>query len=187
MKKLAIVLLVLTATPVMAEDEVLIRGIKESGGFGAPVVKFTQVNGQFGVIVGGRGGWIINRSLVVGGGGYGLAGSVNAEEINSDTKLGMGYGGLELEYIFASRKVVHFSVQGLIGAGGVRYQDSDASEGDAVFIVEPSLNLVLNVTKFFRLALGAGYRYIAGVDSADLDAWALNGLSGTVALKFGYF
>ena len=39
------------------------------GGFGGPVVKFTEIDGQFGVLVGGRGGWIINDSFVIGAGG----------------------------------------------------------------------------------------------------------------------
>ena len=33
------------------------------------MVKFTEIDGEFGVLVGGRGGWIINDSFVIGAGG----------------------------------------------------------------------------------------------------------------------
>ena len=32
---------------------------------------FTTLNGENAVLVGGRGGWIINHSFVLGGAGYG--------------------------------------------------------------------------------------------------------------------
>ncbi|NIN69246.1 MAG: hypothetical protein GTO63_32105, partial [Anaerolineae bacterium] len=57
---------------VAQEPETLIEGDVRHGGFGGPVVKFTEVNNEFGVLVGGRGGWIINDSFVLGAGGYGL-------------------------------------------------------------------------------------------------------------------
>ena len=37
-----------------------------------PAIRFTQIDGDFGVLVGGRGEWIINHRFVLGGGGYGL-------------------------------------------------------------------------------------------------------------------
>jgi len=54
------------------EEETLLGGGFESGGYGGPVVKFTNVKGEFAVMAGGYGGWLINHSLMLGGGGYGL-------------------------------------------------------------------------------------------------------------------
>jgi hypothetical protein len=62
--------------PVFAGDETLFSGNVEHGGFGGPVVKFTQIKDEFGVLVGGRGGWIINHSFVLGAGGYGDSGAI---------------------------------------------------------------------------------------------------------------
>jgi hypothetical protein len=58
------------------EEETLISGGIDSGGFGALVFKFSGVNDQFAGFAGARGGWIINHQFVVGGGGYGLTSNI---------------------------------------------------------------------------------------------------------------
>jgi hypothetical protein len=47
----------------------------------------------------------------------------------------------------------------------------------------------LNVTKWFRLCLGGGYRYIDGVDEniVGVSSSALRGANGELTLKFGFF
>ena len=45
---------------------------KTSGGFGGPVLKITRINDVFGLMVGGRGGWIYKHTYAIGGGLYGL-------------------------------------------------------------------------------------------------------------------
>ena len=182
------------ATPVLAQDETLISGKIESGGFGGPVVKFTQVTDEFGVLVGGRGGWIINHTFVIGGGGYGLANEIKAKQIGPDTLLylSLGYGGLELEYVHASNKLIHSSIQVLIGAGGVNYTERDnhserGREGDTFFVVEPGVNLILNVAKSFRVGVGASYRFISGVNFNGLSNGDLSGPAATLTFKFGKF
>ncbi|MBS4000680.1 MAG: hypothetical protein KGZ71_09375, partial [Desulfobulbaceae bacterium] len=42
------------------------------GGFGAPEFKFSEVNGDFALYIGGRGGVIINNSFIIGLAGYGV-------------------------------------------------------------------------------------------------------------------
>ena len=58
------------------QQETLLSGNIESGGFGGFVVRFSEIGGAFAVLAGGRGGWIINHTFVLGGGGYGLANDV---------------------------------------------------------------------------------------------------------------
>ena len=65
--------------------------------------------------MGGRGGWIINHEFVVGGGGYGLSTDILVD----GKKLAMGYGGLELGYVFFSDSLVHFTIHSLFGFGGI--------------------------------------------------------------------
>ena len=79
MKKTVIIFVAsIMVTPVLAQEETLISGQLEYGGYGGPVVKFTTINNDWEVMVGGRGGWIINHSFVLGGGGYGLVTDVEA-------------------------------------------------------------------------------------------------------------
>lgn len=186
--------ILLLALPLNAQEaETLIGGDIESGGFGGPVLKFGPINGETGVLVGGRGGWIINHTFILGGGGYGLVSNVKARTADSvlGNRLMMGYGGLELEYVASSNQLVHLSIHALIGGGAVSYQTNNASmrngSSDAFFIAEPGVSVNLNVTKFFRIAAGASYRYVAGLASKLSTNADLSGPTGVLTLKFGKF
>jgi hypothetical protein len=177
-----------------AQEQTLISGNIESGGFGGPVIKITKINGESAVLVGGRGGWIINHTFVLGGAGYGLVTNVNAKSTDSASQyIQMGYGGLDLEYIVSSDNLLHFSIGLLIGGGGIGYQDekgrffNDSHKMDSFFILEPCVQTNLNVTHFFRISAGISYRYISGLKSAMSTNDDLSGPSAVLALKFGKF
>jgi len=198
MKRILIVLILLSSvfTTVLsaADEETLFSGRIEHGGFGGPVVMFSQINGHTGVIVGGRGGWIINHIITIGGGGYGLSNKVPAgpQAWGDSLALVMGYGGFEVGFIFNSDKLIHLDFHTLIGAGGTGtrlWNDDvrDEANDGSFFIVEPVLSLVLNVTHNFRIAGGVGYRYISGVDSPYFTDSDLSGTSINISFKFGHF
>lgn len=188
---------VLLLTPLWAQQQTLISGKVEHGGFGGgPVAKFSTINDRLGVLVGGRGGWIINHTLILGGGGYGLANDVAANVTGpfGEKYLEFGYGGFEMEWVINSDKLLHFAVQTLIGAGSVnfRYHDNEVRlrthlEPDEVFVVEPGATLDLNVTPWWRLSIGGSYRYVTGVDSQAASEADLTGPSAMVMLRFGKF
>jgi hypothetical protein len=195
MKNLIIMLLVVILSyPAMAQDETLISGEVESGGYGAPIFKVGQINGTTGVFVGGQGGWIINHSFVLGGKGYGLANNVDIEG-SQNLKLEFGCGGVLLEYIFSSDKLLHVGLNAMIGAGGARYVVKDYTNGyddvnytsSSFFVLEPGINLVLNVSSYFRIGAGATYRYVSGVEYEGLSNSNLSGATGEIVFKFGSF
>jgi hypothetical protein len=45
----------------------------------------------------------------------------------------------------------------------------------------------VNVTGFFRVGLGASYRFVQDVDLVELRNEDVSGFSGVVTLKFGRF
>lgn len=180
---LTIATLLALAAPALAQERTLISGGFESGGFGAPVVKFSQVDGEFALFVGGRGGWIINHAFVVGGGGYGLANDIDTND-DGVRDLELGYGGLELEYVSSSDALIHFTAYLLIGGGGL---SGTSVLEEAVFVLEPALNGELNVTDYFRFHAGAGFRWVSGVDSPGVDGSDLSSFYAQVTLKFGTF
>jgi hypothetical protein len=183
------------AVPALSQEETLISGDVEHGGFGGPVVKLTRVNGENAVFVGGRGGWIINHTFILGGGGYGLVTDVKAKTPgpSGQTKIDLGYGGVELEYVASSEKLVHTSFLLLVGAGAVSYKQADSAfaSGDrdthGFFIMEPAVSVHLNVTAFFRIAAGVSYRYVTGAEGPQSSNADLSGLSGVLTLEFGKF
>ena len=122
--------------------------------------------------------------------------SVNELADGSSPRFDLGYGGFEMEYIHRSRKLMHFTILALIGAGSVKYRDRDwywdwldgyDHSEDVFFVAEPSANLMMNVTTYFRVGIGASYRFVAGIEIGGLDEADLSGPSATVTMKFGSF
>jgi len=196
MKTAAVVLLLCVGTfSAFAQEETLINGPIESGGFGGPVVKVGSFNGETAILVGGRGGWIVNHSFIIGGGGYGLVNDVKAKVPGpyGERYLNFGYGGLELEYVADPERLINYSFQALIGAGGLSWRDQDVqigmrnSDNDTFFIVEPGVNATLNVTPYFRISGGVSYRFISGVQSPASTNADLSGPSGVLTFRFGKF
>lgn len=199
-----IILTFIISCAAFAQEETLLQKDKIThGGFGGPVVKYTQIKGDPAVLVGGRGGWIINHSFIIGGGGYGLVNNIDANNpfINYywgvRPYLNFGYGGLELEYIIQSDRLIHYSVCTLIGGGGVSYRrsliednnwdDDWSSPNDAFFVFEPSFNVEVNIISFMRVNAGVSYRFISGANFDDLRNSDLAGPSVMLTFKFGKF
>jgi len=197
---LFIIMLFVFASDVAAQEQTLFKGDFEKGGFGGAVVKFTSINDQSAVMVGGRGGWIINHSLVLGGGVYGVVTEVNAPAgvlpLERPLDIEFGYGGFEMEYIIHPKSLVHFSIYTLIGGGvtnfvkdvgAVTESNEQAGESDFMFVLEPAVNAELNVTTWFHLNGGVSYRLTSGVNQEGLNDCDFSGMAATLTFKFGKF
>ncbi|HEY9167729.1 MAG TPA: hypothetical protein VIS48_16365 [Candidatus Kryptonia bacterium] len=186
-----------------AQEQTLISGPIESGGYGGPAVRFSTIDNHFAVMVGGYGGWLINHTFLLGGGGYGLVNSISAPQAatlyysaGQDFRFNFGYGGLFLEYIGAPDNLFHFSISTLIGAGGVGYGYWNnysnslwgiSSPTSAFFVLEPGAGVELNITPFFRLNAGGSYRLVRGSDLVGITDSELSDLSIYLTFKFGKF
>jgi hypothetical protein len=199
MKSIILFLVIVFSVSAFAQEQTLFD-IKEveHGGYGAFVMKFCSVNNEFGVLVGGRGGWIIDHTFAIGGAGYGLANNVHSRVVGpwGERFVNFGYGGLDLEYIVNSDDLVHLSIHSLVGAGAVGFRGSwegnqnfgmDNRMGDVFFVLEPGVNIDLNVTKWFRTSLGMSYRYLSGVSSESTTNTDLQGPSAMLSYPFGKY
>jgi len=174
------------------------------GGYGGLSINYSQIDGKGAILVGAKGAWIINHGIGIGIGGYGFANDINYEKtINGSIDkytLAGGYGGLLIELIIGANWPVHVSIPVLIGAGTVayvnnhwkNYDDPDFhrpynQDGDAFFVIEPGIEIELNMVKFMRLAIGGHYRFTSNLDLVDTKSGILNGFSTGVTLKFGKF
>lgn len=120
MRLLTFFILMLAFTMVVtAQEETLFDLEGENGGFGGPVVKFTSVNGQAAVMFGGRGGWIIDHSLLLGGGAYSVASEVDAPAgvlpLEGPLDVEFGYIGFEIEYVVRPMTLWHYSYYLFLG------------------------------------------------------------------------
>ena len=185
------------------------------GGYGVILMNYSQIDGKDAFLVGMRGMWLINHGVGIGIGGYGFANDLQYENHSgsspTDYSLAGGYGGLVIEPIIGAKHPVHVSLPILIGAGGVAYISDNwntypqspqyeynyyAEDATAYFVIEPGVELEFNMVKFFRIGLGAYYRYTSNV---SLNAWNRNtksyenispdlkGFSFGLSLKFGKF
>jgi len=195
MKKLLLILfVVLFAYPLLAQEETVFSGKIESGGYGGPLMQTGQILDNTGFFLGGQGGWIINHRFVLGGKGYALINDIDIDGADN-LILDFGCGGFMFEYIISSDKLVHYSIQSMIGFGGVRYDVKDASQDhddldyseDGFFVLEPGGNIIVNLSKGLRLGAGASYRYVNGVDYGNLSNSDLSGASLHLFLKIGEF
>jgi hypothetical protein len=199
MKRLYVFLLMLTCS-LAAREQTLFSGQMDHGGYGGPVLKYTQIgpNGADGILTGGQGGWIIDHKFVIGGGGYGLTNNISADWYDMRAYdgepyvLDFGYGGLLLGFISNSDALVHYEIFSLIGAGGINYRVKDdynqnSSSGDAIFVAEPGINIMLNVTDFFRIGVGGTYRFARGVELPAMSDADLSNFSAQIIFKFGAF
>jgi len=170
-------------------------------GFGSLDTRMTEFNDELGLMVGAHGGIILNNNFVLGLGGYGLATNFKFDGIDPAEELYLygGYGGLIIGAIFAPKEVVHIYTPVLIGAGGLEVSDRNFFrnggfndfngyiENSAFFVIEPGIEVEVNITRFFKIGLGASYRLVRESDLINVSNEDLSGFSGGLSLKFGKF
>jgi hypothetical protein len=98
-----------TRTPPPASSGPLVVERVKSGWLIVPDVKITDVNGETSTLAGAYGGWITDNTFLVGGGGYWLTNRSDDHE--------MAYGGLVLEWLARTDRLLGFGVRGLLGGG----------------------------------------------------------------------
>lgn len=177
-------------------------GNKGFGGYLGLNSHYTRINGQDALLIGGEINAVINHSFNIGLKGFGMVTSNRSTQLGDfgeQLYLGLGYGGLNLEPVLFYNSIVHVSFPVLIGAGGiVEYQKGDYYDHhhhnyynnydyDYFFVVEPGVNLELNVLKFMRVSTGVSYRATSDIKLAGLADNNLNGFNFDLSLKFGWF
>ena len=206
MNQKTIFILLLTLVPFLVlgqndsdEAKSIFSGGSEIKGFGAFEMKLTPIADKTSLFIGAKGGVNVNKYFMLGLAGYGLASGTDipGEIPPKDLRLNGGYGGLLVGFNIFPREVVHLSIPIVFGAGKMYLTDptffsgnSDSDytiENSSFMVVEPGANLVFNVTSFFRLGMGASYRYVQGLSLTNLTDEQLLGWAINLNLKFGSF
>lgn len=181
------------------DDEIktLIGGSDEIGGYGGLSVLYSQIDAKDAIVFGARGGLIMGHMFAMGIGGAGFVNDAHYDfALDRNVSLTGGYGGMFFEPILLPKFPVHLSVPVLIGIGGVAYTSVERTEWDDQYfvedsetflLVEPGIELEMNITHFFRFAMGAYYRYTSEIELLNTDKDVLNGFSFGVNFKFGKF
>jgi len=160
-------------------------------GYGALDTRFSLVNGKESVIIGGHGGVIFNSYFYLGLGAYGLVTTQNiaTDPFGASLDMQMGYTGLMLAMNVMPKKVVHFSIPLFVGVGNIVMEKENARlENSPFIIIEPGLQLEVNLVRFMKIGLGGSYRMVRGSSlNNDITDASLSDWSGNFSLIFGKF
>jgi hypothetical protein len=192
--------------PAETRPAVVVEEVKHDFVLG-PEVKFTQLNDRDATLVGGYGGVLVDKSLLVGAAGYGLT--------NGDQRFRMAYGGGLVEWFLFSGRAIDLSLRGLAGAGRARvahrWNGLEAADRIVAFghkgakvhtggntvagaapaylvyetdfvIGEPQLNIVWHAARRISISAGVSYRAIGSASGLEKD---LRGAAGAVSVRFG--
>jgi hypothetical protein len=175
-------------------------------GFGGPLAELTIVGDNFAVCNGGGGAFLINQAFFFGGYGMGLSTNHYRDDMADITgidhpKLYFNHGGLWLGYIHKHYKPVHPAFSLKMGGGEISLTDIyfhatpfDERKGiDKVFVLTPQIELEMNFTPWMKMNIGAGYRFVSGVDKSyqitghDPEMYYKAGDFSTPFLSLGFY
>jgi len=170
------------------------------GGYGAFTAGYSTIQDRHAYEFGFRGMWVVNHSIAMGFGGTGFANqAMYNSSSGSDNFLTGGYGGFIIEPIIAPMYPVHIAFPILIGGGGISYVETDWEEfdnfvtaTDFFMLIQPGAEIELNVTRFFRIGMGATYRLptdfnATTTETPELSPQDLKGFTYSLSFKFGRF
>ena len=176
-------------------------------GFGSPFVEFSSVNNQFAVCLGGGGAMMINQTFFLGGYFEGITTNHHRADLQTivddeNPKISFEHGGIWMGYIYNHKKAIHGGLSMKLGWGEIELMDAEGGNPDSeydytdrIFNIQPQAEIELNLTKWFKVNIGLGYRILTGIDATYpdnkgnmvnfYDNGDFNSPVGTVALIFG--
>ncbi|UJH67255.1 hypothetical protein [Allomuricauda sp. SCSIO 65647] len=144
--------------------------------------------------------YVANRQFEVGFLAKGLYSRQNIFNPRSgeNDDLFAGYAGFHLEPILFGRSAVSLSFPLFIGGGAVGYVDRDTIDNeedfdfddddlDAVFVLEPGVSALFNISRFVQIEAGVKYRFSSEIELVDSPIDRINGFSTEIGIKLGIF
>lgn len=168
------------------------------GGYGALTMGGGKIDNSMALFTGIRGGWVIDHRLTLGVAGTAFANNVYVDLHDGVIESGLtgGYGGMLIEFIVAPFSPIHINIPLVAGIGGIawvedyypdQYFQPRIIDEDVFFIIEPGLELEINLVRFMRLGAGVSYRHSSELRMQQIEKDALRGLGFNFTLKFGKF
>jgi hypothetical protein len=173
-------------------------GKPDIGFYVSPSCQIGEMAGSAAVMPGISGGILLNESIYLGL-NYKFVITENTPTGVTDTRLYLDrkWGGLKFEYSLSPAKIVHLNFPVEAGISHIEYdlKDSYGDRGgsaipnsDATFAyVEPGVALEVNLMKYAKLNLSAGYQFTSNVSFGQLTGKDLRGFICGISLKIGLF
>jgi hypothetical protein len=160
------------------------KNIKLSG-FGCVISDYSMVDNNFAISSGGGGALLFNYNYFVGFYGLNLVTDIPRENIFSrfhdpisnplapiyvNLQLSFENSGLWFGYINNHKKLIHWGANMKVGQGLIalydktkKYDKTDYLFKDNVFVASPEVEVEVNLLRWFKVNVGVGYRFVAGV------------------------
>lgn len=186
-KYLFVFLAVLLSNLSFSQTETLFTDEATFGGFGGPMIEFSNINGSLVADVGGGGAFVVNEFFF---GGYGLGNDASSVEFEGQKyDIDFGHGGLWFGYAFMQHKLIHIYSSFKVGWGSAKLKvNDDKLFDDNLLALTPDLGIELNITNWFKLGITGGYRYISGIEDLPvLNNDDFTGMTGALTFRFGGF
>ena len=174
-----------------AQTSALSTRASDYGGFVGLDTRFGDLASEFAVFSGAEAAVLLKRRVYIGlrGGGLSTDNSrIPATGSSAGGTLAMGYGGFLVGYVFLTRSLADFSVDVLLGGGGVGTTASDSDrDWDAIFVFEPSATVDLKLAPVARIGVGAAYRFVGDATVVGMSDSNFRGVTGLVRVRVGKF
>ncbi|UNY99029.1 hypothetical protein MQE36_01450 [Zhouia spongiae] len=139
--------------------------------------------------------YVANQQFEVGLEAVGLYSDINRLGISdNDNDLVGAYGGIHLEPILFSKSILNLSFPLLIGGGAIGILEGDIDDyvveddsWEAVFVLEPGINLLFNINRYVQLEAGVKHRFSSRLSFDDFPLSRIDGFSAGIGVKIGVF
>lgn len=161
-------------------------------GYAGPLYNTTYLDGEIAYMTGFNAAGIFNNHYILGIYSLNLENNIFSNNNNYiGYEMNFDHRGLWLGYIFMPKRIVHFNVNAQIGKGNLEIYDEIIDswiEDDFIFVLSPSIEAEFNVAKFFKLGIGANYRFALDVDKFDnYNDSDFTDFGAFISFKFGWF
>lgn len=156
--------------------------------FMAPEARISRVGGGTAVVSGFNTGWVINKSLILGGTSFGTNYGIDptVATATGDKKAEFRYRGGLVGWVFQPSPSLKTSITTVIGRGRLQsLADDKTLLADRVWVFEPMANVNLRINGWAALSAGAGYRFVSGGEYNDLGANDLRSPTARIGVTLG--
>ncbi len=161
---------------------------------------YGEIEGEDTYVAGFKVAYVANQQFEVGfltKGLYSRQNIFNPRTQDNDD-LFAGYAGFHFEPIFFGKSRVSLSFPLFIGGGAVGYVDRDLVENDedfdvddddldAIFVLEPGVNVLFNISRYAQIEAGIKYRFSSKIELVDSPIDRINGFTSEIGIKLGIF
>ena len=187
MKKLSSVVLTvfLLATAAWAQREETLfgeSGLKLTGAWAGPVFGMSFFGDENAATRGFFWGLEFNDVILTGFGNERTFESVSLAD-GDVGKYDFKHRGFYVNFYPAKEKVIHPAFGFMMGNGEVK---DELDNDDALFVVQPTAGIEINVFKWWKVGMDGGYRFVSRTDLPNIDNQDLSAFFINLRLRFGW-